>query len=384
MSAASPLKRRSRDVSLSSDDVYTSPPESSVRLRTDSKDKKRSHNFSDKANYPSKGKSLSPRTGNTSKKIEYRFPKRVSTSTFDLLDDKIIAKVYAALYRNNRRRSTSIYSTDDGDGSEGNEGCPLTPVEYPWFKRIFRPFLAKRKQKNLQESLIQPLPSPVIPSFQSFANLTTSTQESTCRPTIPSFEMFAAPSVSSQSEESSDEILSKYIDESFVCEVISQMFFQDYRVYCSTLDLSQAIFISGPANLQTTITVMIANFTSERVLFFQNKEAFILDRELSDGSPQSFGHDHNIIELIEFLLQQSLTYPMLENIALSLLNILRCNHTCLSIERKSGGALCSPNSVIRCFQQLLSKVKQMSLLGNIIIVTWLLIFNFFFIVDRFM
>ena len=364
MSSASPLKRRSRDVSITSDDVYSSPPESSIRVRTDSKEKKRSHNFVDKANYPSKGKSLSPKAGNTSKNIEYRFPKRVSTSTFDLLDDKIIAKVYAALYRNNRRRSTSIYSTDDGDGDEVHEGCPLTPVEYPWFKRIFRPFLSKRKHKSLQESFAKPLPNPVIPSFQSFAPLPSSTQESTSRPVIPSFEMFAASTSSAEIEESPEDVLGKYIDETFICEVISQMFFQDYRVYCSTLDLSQAIFVSSPLNLQKTITVMITNFTSERVLFFQNKEAFILDRELSDGCPQSWGHDHNIIELIEFLLQQPLSPVMFENIALSLLNILRCNHTCLSIERKPGGALCSPNSIIRCFQQLLSKIKQMNLIGN--------------------
>ena len=364
MSSNSPLKRRNRDLTLSSEERYSSPPEStSTRVKGDTKDKKRSHHYSDKSNYPSKGKSLSPKSGNTSKKIEYRFPTRTTTSSFDLLDDNVIAKVYAALYRNNRRRSTSIYSSDEGETNDSNEVTPLTPVEYPWFKRIFRPFLAKRKHKTIHEVIVKPQACPEIPSFHTFALSSESSHQMSAKPTVPSFEMFAAETPSSQKEETPEDILGKYLDESFICEVVSQLFFQDYRVYCSTLDLSQAMFMTGPVSIKSAIVVMITNFTSERILFFQNKEEFILNRELSDGSPQTWGQDHNIIELIEFILQQTLTYSMMENICLALLNILRCNHTCLSIERKPGGALCSPNSILRCFQQLFSKIKQINCIG---------------------
>jgi hypothetical protein len=404
----------------SPDDMYCSPPSSPLKPKTPvdaAKERKRNHNemvFASTSPTPgiktSPGKDVSLlrspiplKSKNLSKIVSSSHLKSINLnvfpSTVDAFEERIISQVYGVLYRNNRPRSASILSciSDEDpldDASSISSGTtPLVPVEYTWFRKIFRPFVTKSKQQSIKQSMLlsssirnQPhtgiIATAAVPCFESFGVVTDGPESTIAegRNTVPSFEMFGVvpPLGLIPAEPSTQEVLDRHLDMSFLCELTSHLFFQDYRLYSPTLELSKAVFLGGSPTLRLHLTEMLINFTSERCLFFSMKESVVLMHELSDIAPYSYGHDHNIVELIDYMLAEAVsggenntsisndkTFDrLLANISSILLNILRCNHGNLCVEKKYCGSQCSPSSLFRCFQGLFCRVKLNQSIGN--------------------
>ena len=199
--------------------------------------------------------------------------------------------------------------------------------------------------------------------------------------------------MASTEEELSTVILDKYLDPSFLAEMVSQLFFQDFRVYSPVLELCKAIMRYGSNEIRSSIGELLASITLERLFCYQHhqREVLITERTLRPCDSSSFlstpslmltsspgGHDFNAIELIDFVLAVTITFHthkavdhhhhhynrptllhLLSNLSLTLLNILQCNHTMLSVDRK-GSMFCPISAILRSIQTFLEVLKTIS------------------------